>query len=202
MQYTNPITRQPIIIGLLLSIAIHVAMLSSRSLYTPPVPRMATGRTVVQLTLLPSRSSPAHASEPVKTAAPATPTSRPAPQTAPSPLEKAVLETAAAEATNQDATLEQEKGVIRDAVAASAFHPTYPRISKRRGEEGTVILTIQVRADGSVGQVDLLQSSGFRRLDEAAVKGALQTTFTPAERLGRPVESVTRLSYTFRLTND
>ena len=61
---------------------------------------------------------------------------------------------------------------------------------------------VQVLADGSVGQADILQTSGFRRLDEAAVKGALQTAFTPAIRMGRPVASTTRLSYTFRLTDD
>jgi hypothetical protein len=30
----------------------------------------------------------------------------------------------------------------------------------------------------------------------------MQTTFTPAVRLGHPVESTTRLSYTFKLTDD
>ena len=89
-----------------------------------------------------------------------------------------------------------------EAVATGTFHPDYPRISKRRGEEGTVILTVQVLDNGSVGTADIVQSSGFRRLDEAAIKGALKTTFSPAVRLGHPVASTTQLSYTFRLTND
>jgi protein TonB len=202
MQYTNTIARQPIIVSLLLSIAIHVAMLYQRSLYTPPLPEMATGRTVVQLTLLPSRSSPAGASEPLASTPHATQLPRPTAEPVQKPMEKAVLETTTPESIDRDATIEEDKGVTTDAVAASAFHPTYPRISKRRGEEGSVILSVQVLANGSVGQVDILQTSGFRRLDEAAVKGALQTTFTPAIRMGRPVESTTRLSYTFRLTDD
>jgi protein TonB len=202
MQYANPITRQPFIIGLLLSIAIHMAVLKNRSLYTPPLPRMAAGRTVVQLTLLPSQPRPAPAAGAARPPAHVIPTSTPAPQAAPVPMEKAAMENPLPASTDRDATLEKEKGVIRDAVALNAFHPTYPRISKRRGEEGTVMLSVQVLADGSVGQTAILQSSGFRRLDEAAVKGALQTTFSPAERLGRAIDSSIELSFTFRLTDD
>lgn len=199
MQYTNAITHQPIIIGLLLSIAIHVVVLYNRSPYTPPRPHMATGKTVVQLTLLPSMNRPAGTPETVSGTTHMAEALQP--ETTVTTAEVA-HETAAAEAIEQNATLEKDKGVMTEAVAMGAFHPTYPRISKRRGEEGTVMLTVQVLGNGSVGKADILQSSGFRRLDEAAVKAALQTTFTPAVRLGHPIESTTRLSYTFRLTDD
>jgi protein TonB len=199
MQYTNAITRQPIIIGLLLSIAVHAAVLYIRSLYTPPMPHMATGRTVVQLTLLPSMNHPE--STPEMISAPPFEELALQPETI-STTAEVMHETATAESIEQEATLREDKGVITEAVADGAFHPAYPRISKRRGEEGTVMLSVQVLKNGSVGKAGILQSSGFRRLDEAAVKGAMQTTFTPAVRLGHPVESTTRLSYTFRLTDD
>ena len=199
MQYTNAITRQPIIIGLLLSVAIHAAVLNNRSLYNPPVPHMATGRTVVRLTLLPSMNRPESTSEAVSM-----------PNQEASALQSETVsttalvasETAATESIEQEATLKEDKGVMTEAAASGTFHPTYPRISKRRGEEGTVILSVHVLDSGSVGRADILQSSGFRRLDEAALKGALKTTFIPALRYGHPVESTTRLSYTFRLTDD
>ena len=199
MQYTNAITHQPIIIGLLLSIAVHAAVFYNRSLYTQPMPHMATGKTVVQLTLLPSMNHRMSPPEPVSAHARKAEVLQP--ETI-STMAEMPHETAAAESIEQDAALEEDKGVMTEAVATGTFHPTYPRISKRRGEEGTVMLTVRVLNDGSVGKADILQSSGFRRLDEAAVKGALQTTFTPAVRLGHPVESSTRLSYTFRLTDD
>lgn len=98
--------------------------------------------------------------------------------------------------------MEVDKGVTAAAAATGTFRPTYPRISRRRGEEGTVSLSIQVLADGSVGQVSVLQSSGHRRLDEAAIEGARQTIFNPALVLGQPVDSTINLSYAFRLTHD
>lgn len=199
MQYTNAIARQPIIIGLLLSIAVHAAVLYNRSLYTPPLPHMATGRTAVQLTLIPSIDQSAATLESVFIPKPVASS---LPSETISSTAEATHETAADDSIEQETALEEDKGIITEAVAAGAFHPAYPRISKRRGEEGTVTLSVRVLRDGSVAQADILESSGYRRLDEAAVKGALQTTFTPALRLGRPVESTTRLSYTFRLTDD
>ena len=40
------------------------------------------------------------------------------------------------------------------------------------------------------------------RLDEAALKAAQNTQFTPAKQLGRNIDSTTELSFTFRLTDD
>jgi protein TonB len=199
MQYDNTITRQPIIIGLLLSIAVHAAILYNRSLDTPPLPHMATGRTVVQLTLIPSINQSAGTLE---SAFIPKPVASSLPSETITTAAEVPYETVADESIEQEAALEEDKGIMTEAVTAGVFHPAYPRISKRRGEEGTVLLSVRVRKNGSVAKADILQSSGFRRLDEAAVKGAIQTTFTPARRLGRPVASTTRLSYTFRLTDD
>ena len=193
MQNIDAIVRWPIGVGLLLSIAIHAAVLNSRNLYTPPIPHMATGRTVVQLTLLPSMD---------RMASVAAPDEATLHQETISTATEVTQQTAPAESIEQMAAPIDNKGVIAEAVATGTFHPAYPRISKRRGEEGTILLSVQVLRNGSAGQVEMLQSSGFRRLDEAAVNAALQTTFTPAVRLGHPVESITRLSYTFRLTDD
>ena len=199
MQNIDAIIRWPMWIGLLLSIVIHVAMLNNRSFYTPPRPQMATGRTVVQLTLLPTSAGAANPPATINT--PAHEGRSPQPKTMPVEAEIG-QEPVIRKSIEQEASLEEEKGVVSSAVATGTFHPAYPRISKRRGEEGTVILSVRVLANGSVGKAEILQSSGFRRLDDTAMQGALQTTFTPAVRMGRPVESTTRLSYTFRLTDD
>ena len=98
--------------------------------------------------------------------------------------------------------MEEEKGVVTDAMPVGAFHPDYPRISRRRGEEGKVVLSVHVLSNGTVSDVTILQSSGYRRLDAAAMNGARQTTFDPALQFGHPVESTTHLTYTFRLTDD
>lgn len=65
--------------------------------------------------------------------------------------------------------------------------PRYPIASARRGEEGTVLCRIHVRADGSVGAVEIVQSSGHARLDEAAVAAIATWRFEPRREGGLAV---------------
>src|SRR2546427_2142838 len=61
--------------------------------------------------------------------------------------------------------------------------------ARTEAAQGRVVLRILVRSDGSVGQVDLVESSGYPALDEAAVRAAALWRFTPATRDGQPVEA-------------
>ncbi|MEE8563635.1 MAG: TonB family protein, partial [Alphaproteobacteria bacterium] len=47
--------------------------------------------------------------------------------------------------------------------------PRYPWISRRRGEQGRVVLEVAVAADGRAKEVRVKRSSGFARLDRAAL---------------------------------
>lgn len=67
-----------------------------------------------------------------------------------------------------------------------AFRP--PAISRRLGEYGTVVLKVTVGVDGFASRVDLVKSSGYERLDKAALAGARKLKFRPATRNGVPVE--------------
>lgn len=64
--------------------------------------------------------------------------------------------------------------------------PEYPPESYRRREEGTVELQVMVRADGAVGRVNIAKSSGFPRLDQAAVVAVQAAHFTPGTCDGTP----------------
>jgi len=66
--------------------------------------------------------------------------------------------------------------------------PTYPRLSRRRGEEGTVLLQLMVRKDGSVAQVRIKQSSGYPRLDQAALEAVRGWKYNPATRDGKAID--------------
>ncbi len=79
--------------------------------------------------------------------------------------------------------------------------PSYPWACRRKNQEGNVILEIQVRADGSIGSIHLLSSSGHSRLDRAAIKalGRRGVTAQPATVLGRPVDSTVKLEFKFLL---
>ena len=74
----------------------------------------------------------------------------------------------------------------RAARPAHCPKPAYPRASLRRGEEGTVRCRLHVGASGAVLRVELVGSSGFARLDRAALEALAEWTFEPALALGAP----------------
>lgn len=67
--------------------------------------------------------------------------------------------------------------------------PNYPSISRRLGEEGLVLLQVQVTADGTADSVELQTGSGSTRLDEAALEAVKKWRFTPAKRGDQPVSA-------------
>lgn len=77
--------------------------------------------------------------------------------------------------------------------------PAYPREAKRRREQGTVWLSIEVLEDGTVGQISVSQSSGYELLDQAALDAVKRWQFTPAKLEGRFVRSEGRLPIEFVL---
>jgi protein TonB len=60
--------------------------------------------------------------------------------------------------------------------------PDYPPISRRLGEQGLVLLQVQVTADGAAGSVELQTGSGSTRLDQAALEAVKKWRFIPAKR--------------------
>lgn len=80
--------------------------------------------------------------------------------------------------------------------------PAYPNGSRRRGEQGRVVLRVQVHADGSAGAVDVAESSGHERLDAAARETVRGWRFAPARRGDSPVDSWLRVPVVFRLDDD
>ena len=77
--------------------------------------------------------------------------------------------------------------------------PSYPRYCRLHEEEGTTVLSVEVLSNGEMGRVDVVRSSGYRRLDQAAVKGIRNAELTPAVKGGKRVTSVKRIAITFDL---
>ncbi|MEQ1814400.1 MAG: energy transducer TonB [Candidatus Nitrotoga sp.] len=65
--------------------------------------------------------------------------------------------------------------------------PVYPALSRRRHEEGKVLLLVRVTAKGEAEQVQVKLSSGFARLDEAALNTVRQWRFVPARQGEEPI---------------
>jgi len=76
---------------------------------------------------------------------------------------------------------------INDAVRRKNPLPAYPRLSKRLREEGVVILELWVLEDGTVADLIVKTSSGYPRLDQAAVAAVKRWYYTPATRGGEAV---------------
>lgn len=90
----------------------------------------------------------------------------------------------------------------RPLAGASNPQPDYPPESRRRGEQGTVRLLLQVDAEGRVAGAAILGSSGHPLLDQAALAAVRRWRFEPATQAGRPVFSTATLGITFRLQGD
>ena len=80
--------------------------------------------------------------------------------------------------------------------------PVYPGRSRRRGEEGRVVLSVRIGVDGQVINASIDTSSNYQRLDLAAVKAIGRGTFRPAMINGEFIESTCKVAYTFRLEGD
>ncbi|MEO8308220.1 MAG: energy transducer TonB [Pseudomonadota bacterium] len=75
----------------------------------------------------------------------------------------------------------------------------YPPTSTRLGEEGTAKVKVCVGVNGKVTTATLADTSGFDRLDEAALKVAKLYRFNPATEGGKPVEACAALPIKFKL---
>ncbi|WP_439598743.1 energy transducer TonB [Falsiroseomonas sp.] len=80
--------------------------------------------------------------------------------------------------------------------------PEYPYASRIRNERGRVTLRVEIDAIGRVADVQVLNSTGFPTLDEAAIRAVRAWRFEPAQRDGVPVFSTTSIGITFQLEGD
>ena len=79
--------------------------------------------------------------------------------------------------------------------------PDYPRLARRRGIEGEVLLRVLVDIDGRPSAVAVAESSGYDVLDAAAREAVEKWRFQPARRLGSAVEATVMVPIVFRLEN-
>jgi protein TonB len=77
--------------------------------------------------------------------------------------------------------------------------PVYPAQSRRLREEGQVLLTVHVSADGAAIAVHVRQGSGFERLDEAALAAVRQWRFVPARRGQQAIAATVLVPIVFTL---
>ncbi|MEO5347240.1 MAG: energy transducer TonB [Magnetococcus sp. YQC-9] len=73
------------------------------------------------------------------------------------------------------------------AAVAGNPRPDYPRSARRLGQEGLVLLRVEVTSEGRAAQVTVERSSGFETLDQAAREAVARWRFVPAMRAGMAI---------------
>lgn len=77
--------------------------------------------------------------------------------------------------------------------------PTYPEAARRAGQQGLVMLRVQVNARGTVDAVSVSESSGHSLLDQAAIKAVRKWKFRPATMGPMAVECEVEVPVRFKL---
>ncbi|MEA3394771.1 MAG: energy transducer TonB [Pseudomonadota bacterium] len=73
-----------------------------------------------------------------------------------------------------------------DAAYLNNPKPSYPVLSKRLGEQGKVVVRVLIGVDGTAQQAEIRTSSGYDRLDQAALTTVLKWRYVPGKRGGVP----------------
>lgn len=81
------------------------------------------------------------------------------------------------------------RGDSPEPIAGQNPSPRYPPAALRRRESGTVLVRVEVGPDGVPTATSLVESSGSRDLDRAALNAVRRWRFRPAQVGGRPTVS-------------
>lgn len=125
----------------------------------------------------------------------------PAPQPVPAPVTEPVKEStmtaeaAPAPVSSSPVTLTSELSVS----CPKLTPPTYPAISRRMGEEGKLVLRVELDERGRIDDAKVINSSGYERLDTAALTAVKDWQCNPSLRNGQPVRAVALQPFNFVL---
>ena len=216
-------------VGLGVALLLHAALLAALVIGMSEMPAPITPPQPYLTVSLITPDAPAPAPQPAPQARPEvrekTPTPKVQPRPAPQPraadkptLTSAAIATnpvessapAAAPAPVATAAPAKEAPAAPVAITAPRFDaaylanpaPPYPSASKRMGEEGRVLLRVQVGVDGRPTEVSIARSSGFSRLDDIARETVLRSwRFVPARQGDQPVAGAVKVPIDFTLTS-
>lgn len=152
----------------------------------PSTPQVVAPPPVVQTPALPVpvQTTPLPMAVPVPVAPASAPSAVPAPASAPSAPPSMV------------------QGGDLGTQMVSGKPPRYPIESRRKREQGTVVLSLVLGVDGAVDSLAVAQSSGFNRLDNAARDAVKGWRWRPTIRDGQPVRVKGVVEIPFVLRSD
>lgn len=172
------LTTPPAVVGMLVSAP-------AATVEPKPLPMARQPRPVPVQRPRPTPQPPSPKAPPSDRAVTVPPPEPPAPpQTATAAAVQAAAPAPASEARESAAPVTPPRA---DAAMLNNPAPAYPAQSRRLREEGRVLFDVYILPDGSVGQIKLKRSSGFSRLDDAALEAVRRWRYIPAKRGNEPI---------------
>jgi protein TonB len=97
--------------------------------------------------------------------------------------------------------IKKETPVVREAVPLYKVNPPpeYPRLARKRGYQGTVVLDVLVDQNGKVGNLRLFTSSGHSILDKKAMVSVKEWLFEPGMKGDKKLDMWVRVPVRFEL---
>jgi protein TonB len=86
-------------------------------------------------------------------------------------------------------------------VECNIAQPDYPMVSKRRGETGSASVRFVIGLTGKLENIELKKSSGFSRLDDAALAAMRASACKPYLENGQPVRAAYTQPFDFNLSD-
>jgi len=118
----------------------------------------------------------------------------------PSSLETEVVEKTKTQEVEETGTGTPSTFTTAKPLYGSISKPHYPLIARKRGYQGVVILKVKVLKDGTVGEIKIKKSSGYKILDKAAVEEVKKWKFIPAKEGGVAIDCWVEIPIVYKLT--
>jgi periplasmic protein TonB len=216
LAFTGAPVRNPSIQGGEATATLSLIAAPQESSFMPPQPKIETIAPVASpVQVIPAQVVQPESPVPIEPVTPAalteTPSVQPNIQVAPSAhIAAASKQPAAADVRSDasspisgldDTTKTAHPGVKAEPNYLKNPEPAYPLLARRRHQEGLVLLTAKVTAQGRAAEVMIKTSSGFPLLDEAALQAVRDWQFKPARIGSIAVESEIEVPVRFELMN-
>jgi protein TonB len=102
--------------------------------------------------------------------------------------------------TNQTLQVEQHYLLSQgDIIFDRQPKPRYPMVSRKLGEEGTVLVKGCIEENGSIRNVEIINGSGHARLDAEAIETVRRWTFSGGDQKSKKIISCYRIPIQFVL---
>jgi len=164
----------------------------------PPKPRPVARRPA---SIPPAAPAPSSIAVPESASAPAAevPAALASPETVARAMAPVMAPVPAAEPPAPAAARAQVSAPRVDADYLDNPAPVYPAQSRRLKESGKTVLRVWVATSGVPAEVTVHASSGYERLDQAALNAVRRWRFVPAQRDGEPVSASVLVPVVFTL---